>query len=254
MCSSVLLARLPRTAESFDPLLRILSQANPFALLPVFMFFFGIGETNKIAVVAWVALWPIIYYTLGGIRTVEPALVVTGRSLGLDGMTLTLRVLLPAALPTLFVGVRIGAGLVFFMLVAAEMLGASAGLGALVHNSAMNYQIPRMYAGTAAIIVLGYLFACGLRHLEANLFAGQLPSAAPSRSRRSLRRGRIEAAITAVVLLGVLGGGAFEVRRVNERNRTSGHAERHHHHQSHGLHGSAPAEPEDIEALEELFR
>jgi len=163
--------RFRRAGEALEPLLRLLSQVNPFTLLPLFLLFFGIGETAKIAVIGWVSLWPILFYTATAARTVDPLLVKTARSLGVNGTELYRAVLLPGALPTLFTGVRIGSGLVFFMLVAAEMLGANAGVGWLVHNSAMNFQIPRLYAGAVAIIFLGYALNRGLITLEQGLFA-----------------------------------------------------------------------------------
>ncbi len=160
-------------AEAIDPVLRVLSQVNPFSLLPVFVLFFGIGETAKIAVVAWVCLWPVLFYTITAARQVESIQIKTASSMGISSLELLLKVIVPAALPTIFVGIRIGACLTFYILVAAEMLGASAGLGWLVHNSAMNYLIPRIYAGATFIILLGFVLNRFLLYLERALFSWQ---------------------------------------------------------------------------------
>jgi NitT/TauT family transport system permease protein len=139
-----------------DPFLRLLSQVNPFSLLPVFLLIFGSGEPVKVAAVAWVAVWPVMFFSITGVATADPALVKTAQSFGISHRELLVKVILPAAIPTLFVGVRIAANLVFFVLVGAEMLGTNAGLGWLVHNSAMNYQIKGIYAGALLVVLLGY--------------------------------------------------------------------------------------------------
>jgi len=238
--------RFPRTAEALGPLLRLLSQVNPFSLLPLFLLFFGIGETAKIAVVAWVSLWPILFYTVTAARTVDPLLVKTARSLGVGGFGLFRSVLLPGALPTLFTGVRIGAGLVFFMLVAAEMLGANAGVGWLVHNSAMNFQLPRMYAGAVAIVFLGYALNRGLLAIERTLFAWRETPVEAVTGRQApavLRPPKAAAALAALLVAALYLGGGWEVRRINRAATSGGHA----HHGKHSL-----PTPERVEEEKQL--
>lgn len=155
----------------FDPFLRVLSQLNPFSLLPVFLLMFGSGEAVKIAALAWVATWPVLFFSSVGIVNTDPLLLKTARSLGAAPNTILFKVALPSAIPSIFVGVRIAAGLVFFVLVGAEMLGTNAGLGWLVHNSGMNYQIAGIYAGALAVILVGFVFSRLLLSLEARIFA-----------------------------------------------------------------------------------
>jgi NitT/TauT family transport system permease protein len=204
-----------------DPFLRVLSQVNPFSLMPVFVLFFGLGETAKIVVIAWVSLWPIVFYTIIAVKSVDPLLVKTGRSFGIPDAGLYARVMLPAAMPLIFVGLRIGAGLVFFMIVAAEMLGSNAGLGWLVHNSAMNYHIPGIYAGAVLIVVLGYLLNRLLAALEASLFAAdrELPGVVEPRHAGgfSWRPGRKSAVVAAGIILTFFLAGGREVHRINVR-------------------------------------
>lgn len=238
--------RFPLAAEALGPLLRLLSQVNPFSLLPLFLLFFGIGETAKIAVVAWVSLWPILFYTVTASRTVDPLLVKTARSLGVGGLELFRSVLLPGALPTLFTGVRIGAGLVFFMLVAAEMLGANAGVGWLVHNSAMNFQLPRMYAGAVAIVFLGYALNRGLLAVERSLFAWRAASAEAVTGRQAptvWRPPKAAAALAALLVAALYLGGGWEVRRINLAATSGAHA----HHGKHSL-----PTPERVEEEKQL--
>ncbi|MBI1921004.1 MAG: ABC transporter permease [Geobacter sp.] len=218
--------RLPVWAAVLDPFLRVLSQVNPFSLMPVFILFFGIGETAKIVVIAWVSLWPILFYTITAVRNVDPLLLKTARSLGITTGELYLKVILPASLPVIFVGLRIGAGLVFFMIVAAEMLGANAGLGWLVHNSAMNYQTPRIYAGATFIVILGYLLNRFLLALERAFFSGEQEQVdlVPARrsSAPSWRPGWRSAAAAASVIFVFLLAGGREVYLSNLANASLG--------------------------------
>jgi NitT/TauT family transport system permease protein len=211
---------LPELAEAGDPLLRVLSQVNPFTLLPVFLLFFGIGETAKVAVVTWVTLWPVLFYTITATRSVDPVQIKSAAAMGVSRPEMLFKVILPASVPTIFVGIRIGASLTFFILIAAEMLGASSGLGWMVHNSAMNYLIPRIYASAFFIVVLGFLFNRFLLFIENSLFDRQ---ESPSFSRDAgqahvfvWRPGRSTLVVATSILLLVLVLGAFEVRKLNQ--------------------------------------
>lgn len=217
----MLLGRVyPRTAEAVGPILRVLSQVNPFSLLPVFVLFFGIGEAAKLAVVAWVSVWPVLFYTMTGTRTIDPVQEKSAVSLGISPEQLILKVILPAALPTIFVGIRIAATITFYILVASEMLGASAGLGYLVHNAAMNYQIPRIYAGATFIIIFGYLLNRLLLYIGSLLFAWQenasstvSPDAVVSRP--TWKPGRLSAIAAGIAVLALVVLGGREVDKIN---------------------------------------
>lgn len=208
------------TAEVLQPVLIALSQVNPFSLLPVFLLFLGIGETAKLAVICWVSLWPVVFYTITATRSVDPLMVKMSASLGISLKEQIFKVILPASLPTIFVGVRISAGLTFFILMAAEMLGASAGVGYLVHNAAMNYKIPSIYAGSTLIVLLGYFLNKGLLKLERILFVWQEKSTFNTRpyagtSSPRWRPGRRTAlAVTALYLFLLIYGG-WQVQLIN---------------------------------------
>lgn len=138
-----------------SPVLAFLGQVNPFSLFPLFMLLFGIGELSKAAVVFWICLWPLLFHTTTGVKQIDPLLLRAGRTLGAGPLRLFLRVIIPAAAPGIFAGLRLAAGTAFFMLVAAEMIGATAGLGWLVWNSEINFQIARLFTATVVISVLG---------------------------------------------------------------------------------------------------
>lgn len=156
----------PEKVKTYNALFRLLSHINPFSLSPLFLVLFGIGEKAKLAIIVFVCFWPIFFHTLTAVRSVDPLLVKTARSLNVSGYTLAQEVLFPGALPTIITGIRVAAQMAVFMLVAAEMLGAQAGLGWLVHNSAMLFQIPRMYAGGLCIILIGIIINKAILSIE----------------------------------------------------------------------------------------
>lgn len=144
------------------PVLRLLAEVNPFSLFPVFILLFGIGEISKITMIFWVCLWPILLNTITGVKNVDELLIKSARSMGINRKEMFYKVVLPAASPGIFHGVKTSCSTAFFMLIAAEMIGASSGLGWLVFNAQNNYQIPKLFATTVTISALGltlnYLF------------------------------------------------------------------------------------------------
>jgi NitT/TauT family transport system permease protein len=148
------------------PLLYFLSQFNPFALFSVFLLLFGIGEFSKVAMIFWVSVWPLIYNAALGVRTVDPLQIKVARSLGTTKLGLLLKIVIPSSASFLFNGLRLSAATAFFMLIPAEMMGASRGLGWLIINAQVNYLIPRLYTGTLVIVLFGILIDFIFRLLE----------------------------------------------------------------------------------------
>ena len=148
------------------------------ALLPVFVLLLGIGETTKISIVAYACFLPVLLNTISGVRTVDPLLVKAARSLGLGSLALFQKVVLPAAVPTIFTGIRMAGTSSILVLVAAEMVGAKAGLGYLIINAQSNFQIPDMYAGIITISVIGLLVNTVLVRLERRFSRWRVAAAA----------------------------------------------------------------------------
>jgi NitT/TauT family transport system permease protein len=140
-----------------NPLLEVFRNTAALALLPVFTLLLGIGETSKISIVAYAAFFPVLLNTIAGVRTVDPLLIRAARSLGLSNFTLFQKVILPSAVPTIFTGIRMAGTSSILVLIAAEMVGAKAGLGYLIVNSQSSFLIPDMYAGILTVSLLGLL-------------------------------------------------------------------------------------------------
>jgi NitT/TauT family transport system permease protein len=155
-----------RFEEYLDPLLNVLSQVNPFSVFPVFILLFGIGEVAKIAIILWVCVWPILFGTIGGVKNIDPLLVKAASAMGTPKFALFWKIVLPGAAPAIFAGLKQGAGISFFMLIAAEMIGATAGLGWLVLNSQVNFQIKRLFVAVVTIAILGLLINYVIKIIE----------------------------------------------------------------------------------------
>ncbi|MFI0372166.1 ABC transporter permease [Actinomadura sp. 1N219] len=145
-------------AELLNPLLELFRNTAAIALLPVFILILGIGETSKVAIVLYACTWPILLNTISAVRTVDPTLVKSARSLGLPAPRIFQKVILPAAVPTIFTGIRLAGATAVLVMIVAEMVGAKEGLGFLINSSQQNFAIADMYAGIVAISALGLLF------------------------------------------------------------------------------------------------
>ncbi len=117
-------------------MLEIFRNTAALALLPVFVLILGIGETSKIAIVAYACFFPVLLNTISGVASVDPQLLRTARVLGLSPVATFRKVVLPAAVPTIFTGIRIAGASAMLVLIAAEMIGATAGLGYLINYAA----------------------------------------------------------------------------------------------------------------------
>ncbi|WP_437669023.1 ABC transporter permease [Sorangium sp. So ce131] len=153
-------------ADAINPLLEVLRNTAALALLPVFLLLLGIGEASKVALVIYSCTWPILLNTISGVRGVDPLLIKSARTMGLSPLQLFRKVILPAAVPTVFVGIRLAGAYSLLVLVAAEMIGAKAGLGYLIIYAQYNFQIPSMYVGIVTITALGLTFNQLLMRLE----------------------------------------------------------------------------------------
>ena len=156
-------------AELLGPLLEIFRNTAALALLPVFVLLLGLGETSKVALIVFACTWPILLNTISAVRTVEPLLVKSARSLGFSSPAVFTKVVLPASVPAVFTGIRLAGANAILVLVAAEMAGAKSGLGYLINTSQYNFQVPEMYAGIVTIALLGLAFNHVLVTVEGRL-------------------------------------------------------------------------------------
>lgn len=134
------------------------SQAFPrSALLPLFIVWLGLGETQKLVVIVSVAFFPIMMNTYEGLKRVNEAHLWAARSMGYSEREILRLVRIPSVLPYLFSGIRISVPMSITMMVVAEMIGARAGLGQFVIVAGQTYQLAEMFAGVFLLGLMGVL-------------------------------------------------------------------------------------------------
>ncbi|QCX26287.1 ABC transporter permease [Nocardioides jishulii] len=163
------IAWYPPVRELLSPVLEIFRNTAALAILPVFVLVFGIGETSKVAIVLFACFFPILLSTISGVATVDPQLLRSARVLGLSPVTTFRKVVFPAAVPQIFTGIRMAGAAAILVLIAAEMIGATAGVGFLITYSQNNFLYPQMYAAILTTTALGLIVNGSLVALEKRL-------------------------------------------------------------------------------------
>jgi NitT/TauT family transport system permease protein len=156
-------------------LLEFFRNTSSLALLPVFILFLGIGETSKIGIVVFACFFPVLLNTISGVTGVDPLLIKSARSLNLSPPAIFAKIILPSAVPSVFTGLRLAAESSILVLIAAEMVGATRGLGFLINYAQFNFLIPKMYAGILTIAVIGLILNYSLVAVERRLSRWRVP-------------------------------------------------------------------------------
>ncbi|ABL73186.1 MULTISPECIES: ABC transporter permease [Paracoccus] len=151
----LLMGQIPAVERALDPILQLFRQTSALALYPVFILLLGLGETSKVFVIFWATLFPVLLATIGGVKEVDGKLIEMARTYGASRLAVFRRVILPASVPSIFVGLRLSATTALLLLIAAEMIGANKGLGFQVMNAQYNFQIPLMFAAIFLLAALG---------------------------------------------------------------------------------------------------
>jgi sulfonate transport system permease protein len=159
-----------RTADrALDPTLQAIRAIPSLAWVPFLLLWLGIGEAPKLVLVAIGAFFPVYVNAAAGIRGVDRKLIEVGILHGLRGGRLARAIVLPAALPSLLTGLRLGLGQAWLFLVAAELIAASRGLGFLLLDGQNGARADLMVVAIALLAVLGKASDGGLRSLERRL-------------------------------------------------------------------------------------
>ena len=127
-------------------------------LVPLALILFGLGSKMVIPVIVSAAVWPVLLNAYDAARRVEPLYLDTARTCQLGGPALFGRVLLPATLPSIFAGLRVALSVSLAVLVIAEIIGASSGIGYFIQNAEQTFAVAEMYAGVIVLACMGWLF------------------------------------------------------------------------------------------------
>jgi ABC-type nitrate/sulfonate/bicarbonate transport system permease component len=157
-----------------DPFVEIFRPISPLAWIPLAILWFGIGEGGKVFVVCVATFFPTLLSTIAGVKRIDPVLVHAGQVLGCnDRVSLFAKVILPAALPSIVVGLRIAFGTGWAAIIAAELVAARSGLGYLIANGMEILRADKVLVGMAMIGVLGVGFDALFRFLHRRLAWGE---------------------------------------------------------------------------------
>ena len=149
--------RIPIVRALLEPVIQLLRPIPSIAWVSISIFWFGLGESSKLFLISYGVFFHVWLNTHIGVSTVDPTLLRAARSLGAKGRRLFFEVILPAGLPFIIAGLRSGVAVAFIVVVAAELTGASAGVGYRISHSREIFRADRMMVGLMTLGVLGGL-------------------------------------------------------------------------------------------------
>ncbi|WP_343553824.1 taurine ABC transporter permease TauC [Pantoea sp.] len=159
----------PAIRGLLDPLIELYRPVPPLAYLPLMVIWFGIGETSKILLIYLAIFAPVALSTLAGVKNAQQVRIRAAQALGASRWQLLRYVILPGALPEILTGLRIGLGVGWSTLVAAELIAATRGLGFMVQSAGEFLATDVVLAGIAVIALIAFGLELGLRALQRRL-------------------------------------------------------------------------------------
>lgn len=163
----------PLARGLFDPLVEFYRPVPPLAYLPLIVIWFGIGELSKVLLIALAIFAPVVIATATGVRGVDPSRLRAAQSFGADRWQLLRHVVLPGAAPEILTGIRVGLGVGWSTLVAAELVAATRGLGFMVQSAAQFLNTDIVVLGIVVIALIAFSIELGLRALQRRLVPWQ---------------------------------------------------------------------------------
>lgn len=140
-----------------EPFVSFFRFVPAIGLLSLFLMWFGIGERSKVVLIAYAATFPTIINTITGVRGIDPVKYQAAVSQGASSFQTFYSVTIPASIPHIFTGLRLGLSSAIISIVAAEMLAAQEGIGYLIYTSRLYFRVDWIFAGILALGLIGYL-------------------------------------------------------------------------------------------------
>lgn len=159
----------PTVRGILDPIIELYRPVPPLAYLPLMVIWFGIGETSKILLIYLAIFAPVAMSALAGVKSAQQVRIRAAQSLGASRAQVLWLVILPSALPEILTGLRIGLGVGWSTLVAAELIAATRGLGFMVQSAGEFLATDVVLAGIAVIAIIAFGLELGLRALQRRL-------------------------------------------------------------------------------------
>jgi NitT/TauT family transport system permease protein len=158
--------------RALSPLLEIGRTISPISWIPLAVIWFGIGDNPAIFIIAITSFFPAFLATLNAYLQLPPIILKTASNFGASGLTLFLRVLIPACLPRIFTGLKISLGIAWMVIVAAEMVGMRSGLGYLILDARNSLRTDLILSAMLIIGVVGLLLDISINRLQRIIVKG----------------------------------------------------------------------------------
>lgn len=153
----------------FNVLVQIVRPVPPIAYIPLAMLWFGLGDPPAVFLIALGAFFPVLINTIAGVRQVDGIYLRAARNLGAGGATLFRRVIVPAAVPSILAGARVGIGTAFIVVIVAEMVAVNNGLGFRISEAREYFWSDKIIAGMVSIGLLGLAIDAAMERLNHHL-------------------------------------------------------------------------------------
>ncbi len=147
---------VPRVYSVLELTIEYLRPMPSVALIPIGVLLLGLGDALNIAIVGWACSWPVFISTMDGVRSTDRVLTNTARTFGYGRFATIRKVIVPASLPCVFTGLRVGLGIAVAVVVITEMVASGAGLGSFILSTSLSFRVPEMYAAIIVVGVFGY--------------------------------------------------------------------------------------------------
>src|SRR5450756_919773 len=184
--SGAVVGSLPRPRLLIMPMVSSLYAVPLVILYPVFTVWLGIGSESKIAFAGLYGFLPTMLATAAGIQTIDPQLVLAARSMGATLSQRVTRVVIPAAIPTVLSGLRVGGALIIVGVVVSEMLISSAGIGYLISRYRTILDSPHVFAGVLLVLAIAIAFNAAIKWIERKASIWQTGTRAGQRASETL--------------------------------------------------------------------
>lgn len=149
------MAKYPLVENIIDPIFSMLGSIPAYAFMPLFIIWFGVGEGSKLTLIAFSTCLPVLSYTIQGVKSVDPLLIRSAKSLGANELQVFSRVIFKTELPFVLEGMKISLALSFSALIVAEMMGADKGLGYVIVNARNWFKVSDMFL---AMVLIGAMY------------------------------------------------------------------------------------------------